>query len=917
MSDFSGGTVTAVYRIDTSQAERAAAQIRQLYQGIQASAPRGSAPRASTIDARQIAAHEAQQARLARQLGDTARAAQLESSAVQRLSAVLASSTTTTGQAAAAQRQLTAVYQQQARAAQQSVREQFAAFKQAEQGARGFGSALGGLGGAAGALGLVVVAEKIARYGNEAREASLSLQRTEALTREIAGSQAKYNEILSAARQHQSLFGGTLRDNIDQLSGFAVQARLSGANLQELINVAQRLATLDPGQGIAGASIALREALSGDVTSLSRRFEIPRVELAKLRDESTSTAERLRIISDFLTKAGISADVASRTTSDATRAYNNLDAALDSTKTKVGALIAELGKRPANFLANAIQALIISTPGEIARKLDEVRVNVVATSQSYDDYVGNLKRVNEQLRGVTDPIAGISRAQFDYAKSLQASGVGAEEAAAKAERYATVVEVAKQASGDWLGTNTALRDRLVALADTTDGNAAAVQNLAANINNIGVDRFLQAIALLEDQQRRATLATQEEEREQRRLSGAWLDGTPALDKHNQALAENINKAAGAKLEAQQLEAFQRSLAAIGDAVRLGHISAADGAAFLAKQYRITKGEAQDLLRLQSQVASISLDINSGTPQAGGDALNRFLTTGQRANQFVVTQAAAAEQARQQQLLSIGTDKQKIAVLQQQYDAAVRLQGVNSAAAINAQTALKQEQERQKEAAAKGGRTRVDQAARTALSLNQIEERSGLDQEKILRENQQRLLDAQEDFDVRRTRSKEDQERKIRRLLAQGQIAEAQRAREEFARDQQREQEDFARNRRRTLRDNRERTGDLDARTDLRLDQTQERARLRGVGVGGGPSRALAPGIAPDVPIPARGGGSGEVNLRIQIQPFSVQVGDKAVVDVLWPEIEQRVDLSLADEFGQLNVVVTPGSGQSAVAGARP
>jgi hypothetical protein len=90
-----------------------------------------------------------------------------------------------------------------------------------------------------------------------------------------------------------------------------------------------------------------------------------------------------------------------------------------------------------------------------------------------------------------------------------------------------------------------------------------------------------------------------------------------------------------------------------------------------------------------------------------------------------------------------------------------------------------------------------------------------------------------------------------------------------------------------------------------------------VGVGGGPSRALAPGIAPDVPIPARGGGSGEVNLRIQIQPFSVQVGDKAVVDVLWPEIEQRVDLSLADEFGQLNVVVTPGSGQSAVAGARP
>jgi hypothetical protein len=620
----------------------------------------------------------------------------------------------------AAQRSAQQFEQTLARAANQA-RAAAQPLPDATQNATRFAGALGGISSAAGALGLVVVAERIARFGNEAREASLSLQRTEALTREIAGSQAKYNEILSAARSQQSLFGGTLQENIEQLSGFAVQARLSGANLQDLINVAQRLATLDPGQGIAGASIALREALSGDVTSLARRFEIPRVELAKLRDESTTAAERLRIVSDFLTKAGISADVASKTTSDTARTYNELGAALDSTKTKVGALIAEMGKRPANFLANAIQALIISTPGEIARKLDEVRVNVVATSQSYDDYVGNLKRVNEQLRGVTDPIAGISRAQFDYAKALQASGVNAEEAAAKAQKYATVVDAAKQASGDWLGTNTALRDRLISLAETTDGNAAAVQNLSANINNIGIDRFLAAIGLLEEQQRRATLATQENEREQRRLSLSFLDGVPPIDKHNQALAEQITKAQGAKVEAEQLGAMQRNLAAIGDAVRKGHITAADGADFLAKQYRITQGEARELLRLQGLVANVSLDPNSGTPQAGGDALNRFLTQGQKAQQFATTQAAAAKEAQSAQILALGTDKQKLSVLQQQYNQAVRIQGANSAAAIQARTALEQEKRRQAEAGKRGATSSnkgLGASDRTDLSLAQ-------------------------------------------------------------------------------------------------------------------------------------------------------------------------------------------------------
>lgn len=45
-------------------------------------------------------------------------------------------------------------------------------------------------------------------------------------------------------------------------------------DLKNIMNIIQGLATLDPMQGVQGAGIALREALSGDMRSVRRRFEI-------------------------------------------------------------------------------------------------------------------------------------------------------------------------------------------------------------------------------------------------------------------------------------------------------------------------------------------------------------------------------------------------------------------------------------------------------------------------------------------------------------------------------------------------------------------------------------------------------------------------------------------------------------------
>lgn len=50
--------------------------------------------------------------------------------------------------------------------------------------------------------------------------------------------------------------------------------RADEKDLKNIMNIIQGLATLDPIQGVKGAGIALREALSGDMRSIRRRFEI-------------------------------------------------------------------------------------------------------------------------------------------------------------------------------------------------------------------------------------------------------------------------------------------------------------------------------------------------------------------------------------------------------------------------------------------------------------------------------------------------------------------------------------------------------------------------------------------------------------------------------------------------------------------
>lgn len=216
---------------------------------------------------------------------------------------------------------------------------------------------------AAGAIGAVFAAFS---GGRAAGAAALELRETENALQAVSGSARVYAEALATARQQQLLFGGSLKENIDGLQGLVITARDTGANLQALVDLTQRLEIKSPEQGVGGARIALSEALSeGNITSLRRRFEIPKEAIEGLTDASLSAEERLQVLSNYLDSIGITSEAVAGRVDESAMAYRRLSAELEDFSTSVGSGLADFFARSAEGLSRVV-GLINGNPKAIA-----------------------------------------------------------------------------------------------------------------------------------------------------------------------------------------------------------------------------------------------------------------------------------------------------------------------------------------------------------------------------------------------------------------------------------------------------------------------------------------------------------------------------------------------------------------------
>jgi len=128
----------------------------------------------------------------------------------------------------------------------------------------------GGLESLAKLTGAYFAFKEVAGVVGEAINAGNELEKTEAVTRALSGSQERYNEVMALAASQQKKYGGTLQENVEALGGFVNISNRTGVSLVSIENIARRLAIIDPAQGFKGASIALKEFFSGDINSLKR-----------------------------------------------------------------------------------------------------------------------------------------------------------------------------------------------------------------------------------------------------------------------------------------------------------------------------------------------------------------------------------------------------------------------------------------------------------------------------------------------------------------------------------------------------------------------------------------------------------------------------------------------------------------------
>lgn len=714
-------------------------------------------------------------AKLATEEQRTATASNQASVVLQRLASEQNRTATTANQAAIAAQRLATEEKNTATAAAKAERAMIQLATAQERAAKasqngGLGPALprtlDGLSGSAanlaGTLGIAFGANEVIQFGVEAGKSALALDKADKTLRAVTGSAQAYQTALNTAKQQQELFGGTLQDNIEDLTGLAITAKQSGAELQTLVDLSKRLGTLDPAQGTQGARIALSEALSGDPTSLAKRFEIPRAALAKLRDESVSASEKLLILDQYLNKIGITSETTAGAISDQAKAYNKLGAELDVIKNKISSGLANLFAPVASGTASALGA------GDQAKALSE---QVLQQAQSFQQYNQVLSEANGQLntiRATMGPFAGIltalvptmtqlSEAQYNYAQSLIQSGVSAADATAKAQAMngvlvsigeiqaynATTAELSASAmdvlSNSILrvaGSSPAAEANVLAMVAAWQNGTITSEQLQAALNQL-------ESGLQQQAQASANAAAYENQRRGEIMAGtaATDEATNAADNNSAALVEQAQKSQQAALESQNLANFQNTLASLGNAVAGGLQTAGSAAMAMASQYNIAYDAAFRLINAQAQLGQAKINAQALQDQRAGERDGGSSRTYKQITDTSNRQReeAAAQRAYQQ---SLETSAQSASRLRSE------LAGLRKGSVAYYETLQKlnaAEKSAESQAKSGGGATKLSdqQKLNNALLLDEQKYQNKYEDEEL--KHQQRLLDIQKEY----------------------------------------------------------------------------------------------------------------------------------------------------------------------------
>ena len=165
----------------------------------------------------------------------------------------------------------------------------------------------------AGALGIATgIPEVIGQFrqlANEGQTTQVSLDSTRASLGALMGDQERANQIFDRAVAIGQRYGFTQRQTAEALQASSLLIRDSTSSIEDTISVLTRLSTLNPAEGVSGASFAIAELASGDIVSLNERFRIGRDVAREWRDEIRRGEDPIAVLNRGLEKMGVGAEV--------------------------------------------------------------------------------------------------------------------------------------------------------------------------------------------------------------------------------------------------------------------------------------------------------------------------------------------------------------------------------------------------------------------------------------------------------------------------------------------------------------------------------------------------------------------------------------------------------------------------------
>ncbi len=196
-----------------------------------------------------------------------------------------------------------------------------------------------------------------------------------------------YTAALNAADMQRKQFGGSLTSNLGQVTSFIPLSNAYGVDIGKSVKVARKLAAFDPAQGMEGAGIAIKEFLSGNVSSLSRRFEINRSALSKIN--TGDATQMLDSLDQLLSSMGVTDRLIDEQANSMATKYDKMIGNLESVQISSTTAIVD-------FITPALESLI-GEQSYFGKNVKERSLNTVLkeTITSYGDDI------------LSDPEAGL------------------------------------------------------------------------------------------------------------------------------------------------------------------------------------------------------------------------------------------------------------------------------------------------------------------------------------------------------------------------------------------------------------------------------------------------------------------------------------------------------------------------------